>query len=249
MNIKYIFFIIVFSSFSHASVNVSLFENGTATGSLALPDSSRLSDLLHDERLPPDIYWRSAQLTNMERMNASEAERKSLVSELISLKESWNSVQRMDLAASTQKLIDDLSRGSVSGHFNLEIDPDLSRIDKASNPLLKGDYILFFSARKPYLNLIGLTESSNQQGLYPGVGIHEYWQGYHLLPGADPAFIYMIQPTGKVDVVPVAIWNRLHREPMAGATLFIGFDPDILPPDHKSINARIAKLMTNRIPQ
>lgn len=249
MNIKYIFFIIIFSSFSHASVNVSLFENGTATGSLALPDSSRLSDILHDERLAPDIYWRSAQLTNIERMNASEVEKKSLVSELRSLRDSWNSIQRPDLAASTQKLIDDLSKVSVSGRFNLEIDPDLSRIDKASNPRLKGDYILFFSIRKPYLNLIGLTESSHQQGLYPGVGIHEYWQGYHLLPGADPAFIYLVQPTGKVDVVPVAIWNRLHREPMAGATLFIGFDPDLLPQEYRSINARIAKLMTNRIPQ
>lgn len=245
----YILLSLVISIVSHASVHVQLFEEGVKTVQLSLPDNSRLSDLLHDEHLPPAIYWRSAQLTNSSRMDAANSEKTSLISELDALRNYWHDLRENDLAMSAQKLMDDISTISVSGHFSLDIDPDLSRIDTAHNPLLKGNYVFFVAARKSWLNLVGLTSSDRRQGLYPGVGVSEYWQGYHLLPGADPAFVYLIQPTAEVELVPVAIWNRVHREPMAGATIFIGFDPDILPHEYKNINERIAKLITNRIPK
>lgn len=245
----YILLSLVISMVSHASVHVQLFEDGVMTDQLSLPDNSRLSDLLHDEHVPSEIYWRSAQLTNTSRMEASNSEKTSLMGELDALRDYWRGARKNDLAMSVQKLIDDISTISVSGHFSLGIDPDLSRVDTAYNPPLKGNYVFFVAARKPWLNLIGLTTSDSRQGLYPGVGVSEYWQGYHLLPGADPAVVYLIQPTAEIELVPVAIWNRLHREPMAGATIFIGFDPDILPHEYKNINERIAKLITNRIPQ
>ncbi|WP_423856463.1 capsule biosynthesis GfcC family protein [Aeromonas veronii] len=34
--------------------------------------------------------------------------------------------------------------------------------------------------------------------------------------GADSAHLLLIQPTGDIEMVPVAVWNKLHREPMAG---------------------------------
>lgn len=249
MKIIYITFALLFSVSVHANVRIQLFYDGAMTTSLSLPDNSRLSDLLHDERLPSDIYWRSAQLTNQARTTDDNSEKALLINELTALKAYWQDAKENELAASVQKLIDDVTAISVSGRFNLEIAPELSLIGMTHNPLLKGDYVLYVAARKPWLHLVGLTASDNRQGLYPGVGVDQYWQGYHFLAGADPAFAYLIQPTGEIALVPVAMWNKKHREPMAGATIFIGFDPDIIPDEYKNINKRIANVIANRIPQ
>lgn len=249
MNIKVFFLLCFFSAMSHASVNVDILENGQPVESLTLPEGARLSDLLHHDKIPANTYWRTAQLTNTKRMQSAETEKLSVINELNRLQQRWHEMQRDDLAASTQKIIQDVSATQVTGRFAIALDPDLSRAEPMHNPLLKGDYTLFIAPRKPLLHLIGLTSSDARQVLYSGVGLSDYWQAYHLLPGADPAFMYVIQPTAEVTDVPVAIWNKLHREPMAGATLFIGFDPELLPAEHKNINKRIATLMTNRVPQ
>jgi len=83
----------------------------------------------------------------------------------------------------------------------------------------------------------------------PAKGLAEYWQGHSLLPGANPGEVYLIQPDGRVQLSPVAVWNEYHIEPMPGATLFAGFDPALLPAQFKNINLRIADMIANRIPE
>ena len=240
--------LIPFFALAQADVNV-IFERH-ATAKIELHDGARLADLLFNVQLPDDIYWRTAQIANEKTMAEFQETKENLLRDLKALQVFW---MREDdngaLIQSTQQLLQELDNVPVSGRLSIALDPARSRIDSNGNPLLKGHYTLFAASRPDFIYFVGLINGRSKQPLQSGAGLADYWQGYSLLAGAEPSEAFLIQPDSTISRVPVANWNKLHREPMAGATLFVGFDPQILPEQYKDINIRIASLLANRVPE
>ncbi|MCF5718725.1 capsule biosynthesis GfcC family protein [Aeromonas veronii] len=240
--------LIPFFAFAQADVNV-IFERH-ATAKIELHDGARLADLLFNVKLPDDIYWRTAQIANEKTITAFQATKEQLLKDLKALQVFWmREGDKGVLIQSTQQLLQELDKIPVSGRLSISLDPAKSRIDPHGNPLLKGQYTLFLASRPDFIYFVGLINGRNKQPLQPGASLASYWQDYRLLAGAAQYEAFLIQPDGSISQVPVANWNKLHREPMAGATLFVGFDPQILPEQYKDINIRIANLLSNRVPE
>ncbi|KHE14933.1 hypothetical protein OI71_12005 [Aeromonas hydrophila] len=248
MNKYLILGLIPFYALAQANINV-VYERHAIT-KIEVDDGARLADLLFNAELPNDIYWRSAQIANPKTMAEIQETKETLLKDLKLLQVFWmKGGDQGALIQSTQQLLQELDRIPVSGRLSVFLDPAKSRVDTEGNPLLKGNYTLFVAPRPDFLYFVGLINGRSKQPLLAGAGLADYWQGYSLLAGAEPSEAFLIQPDGAISRVPVANWNQLHREPMAGATLFVGFNPDVLPTQYRDINIRIANLLANRVPE
>ena len=240
--------LIPFFALAQADVNV-IFERH-ATAKIELHDGARLADLLFNVKLPNNIYWRTAQIANEKTIAAFQVTKEQLLKDLKALQVFWmREGDKGALIQSTQQLLQELDRIPISGRLPVLLDPAKTRVDPEGNPLLKGNYTLFVAPRPDFIYFVGLINGRSKQPLRPGASLASYWQDYRLLAGAAQHEAFLIQPDGAISRVPVANWNKLHREPMAGATLFVGFDPQIIPEQYKDINIRIANLLANRVPE
>nr|WED68356.1 capsule biosynthesis GfcC family protein [Pectobacterium colocasium] len=141
--------------------------------------------------------------------------------------------------------------------FVPNLDPDRVRVYIENNRPLVGRYALYVTPHDDRLSLIGLVntsvdvgelETSGKVALRAGWSVENYLSGRRLLAGADNSYGYLIGGNGKWRKVPLALWNRQHIEPAAGETIFIGFNPSVLPQDMSSLNDQLADYLANRIP-
>ncbi|MBL0625572.1 capsule biosynthesis GfcC family protein [Aeromonas jandaei] len=240
--------LIPFFALAQADVDV-IFERHS-TAKIEFHDGARLADLLFNVQLPDNIYWRTAQIANEKTIAAFQMTKEQLLKDLKALQVFWmREGDKGALIQSTQQLLQELDRIPISGRLPVLLDPAKTRVDPEGNPLLKGNYTLFVAPRPDFIYFVGLINGRSKQPLRLGASLASYWQDYRLLAGAAQHEAFLIQPDGAISRVPVANWNKLHREPMAGATLFVGFDPQIIPEQYKDINIRIANLIANRVPE
>ncbi|WP_321150395.1 capsule biosynthesis GfcC family protein [Aeromonas jandaei] len=231
-----------------ADTSVSIYYQGRPQDPITLSEGARLDALLRNKLLPSPIYWRSAQITTPARQREFELKQAAVIRELDSLASIWRSEGEARRASSAARLAHQLEGITVTGRLPVIVDPDNAQRTPQDNPRLEGNYRLFVAARQPQVAMFGLMEALPTLPLKPGAGVDEYWKRDALLEGADSAHLLLIQPTGDIEMVPVAVWNKLHREPMAGAALLVGFDPDLLPSSFTGINQRIAEIIANRVP-
>lgn len=130
----------------------------------------------------------------------------------------------------------------------ITLDPYQVLRSKTDNPRLDGQYQLYLASRASKIALFGLISA------LPNLPLEPIWRRpilatKCLATGADTAYVWLIQPTGNIEKVPVAVWNKLHREPMHGATLLVGFDESQLPTRFEGINRRIAEIIANKVPE
>ena len=241
--------LIGYAPWLHADSITRVMVGHASKTTISLSDSQRLEQLLNAPGLPGDVYWPAAIISPPAQDESAQQAKEQLLSDLKALQVLWMRAHQGGLVQATQQLLRELDQLDVAGRIDIKLDPDLSRVEPANNPRLSGDYSLYLSRRPSSLYLLGLINSRRSMPHEPAKGLAEYWQGHSLLPGANPGEVYLIQPDGRVQLSPVAVWNEYHIEPMPGATLFAGFDPALLPAQFKNINLRIADMIANRIPE
>lgn len=247
---KIIFSLLIgYAPWLHANSITQVLVNNTHQAQVSLLDTQRLEFLLNDPSLPSDIYWPTAIISSPTEEHLAQQTKERLLGDLKSLQVIWMRDHQGGLVQATQQLLRELDQLAITGRINIKLDPDLSRIEPINNPRLAGKYSLYVSSRSSNFYFMGLINSRKSLTHEHGKGLAEYWQGHSLLPGANPGEVYLIQSDGHIQLSPVAVWNEYHIEPMPGATLFAGFDPELLPAKFKNINLRIAEIIANRIPE
>ena len=240
--------LLVWSAFSHA-VEVQLAGEGIKPTPIQLADGARLVQLV--TQLPSvygtDIYWPASRISTPALDAQMHQEQAALIAALQQLMLSAESQHQPELAYNSRMLLQLLSSLTVTGRLDAQLDPDWVRIRPELNPPLAGKYQLWLARRHPVVQIYGLSSGPDELPLRPGQGVDVYLNSRELFSGADQEWVYLCQPNGQVQRVPVAYWNRLHREPMPGAALFVGFAEDALPTEHADLNRRIATLIAARI--
>ena len=240
--------LLVWSAFSHA-VDVQLAGEGIKPTRVQLADGARLEQLV--TQLPgvsgTDIYWSASRISSPALDVQMQQEQAALVATLQQMMLSAESQHQPELAYNSRMLVQLVSSLTVAGRLDAPLDPDWVRIRSDLNPPLAGNYRLWLARRHPVVQLYGLSSGPDEVPLRPGQGVDAYLNSRELFSGADREWVYLCQPNGQVQRVPVAYWNRLHREPMPGAALFVGFAEDALPTKLADLNRRIATLIAARI--
>ena len=240
--------LLVWAVSSHA-VEVQLAGEGIKSTRIQLADGARLEQLV--TQLPGatagEVYWPASRISTPALDAQMQQDQAALVATLQQMMLSAESQHQPELAYNSRMVLQLLSSLTVAGRLDAQLDPDWVRIRSELNPPLAGNYRLWLARRHPVVEFYGLVSGPDVVPLQPGQGVDAYLNSRELFSGADREWVYLCQPDGQVHRVPVAYWNRLHREPMPGAALFIGFAEDVLPPHHADLNRRIATLIAARI--
>lgn len=223
---------------------------------VTLPDGARLEQFYAQTNFPDDVNWSAALIASTATTQQAMAQGQSLQDALYRLQVAWQNSGDGDYATAAWYIAQALKTIPVTGRIPARIDPDWVRLHVRDNRPLVGDYTLYLTPYRPQLLLFGLLHLDIDIGtpnvfkvmdLQPGWTADQYVDGLRFLPGADKDYGYLIS-AGGWRRVPLAVWNRRHLEPAAGETLFVGFNPAILPEEMKSLNEQIADYLANRIP-
>ncbi|NKI73898.1 hypothetical protein Dpoa2040_001128 [Dickeya sp. CFBP 2040] len=230
---------------------------GETRPAVVLGDGTRLDRFYDQITFPDQINWQSALLTNEMVTKKVTEEGEKLQARLYQLQLIWQVKGNGDWAIAAWYMAQALKQVSIAGRIHASIDPDIVRVSQRDNRPLVGNYTLYLSPYRQQFFLFGLISTGIDIGtpnvfkdidLRPGWSVEQYIGKRRFLPGGDSNTGYLISVDGHWRNVPLAIWNRRHHEPAAGETLFIGFDPSILPEGFTSLNAQIADYLANRIP-
>ncbi|MFP9228014.1 capsule biosynthesis GfcC family protein [Pectobacterium cacticida] len=222
-----------------------------------LDDGTRLEQFYQQVAWPRNINWQTAFISDFATTQKVRAQGDALLQKLAELETRWRNSGDGDLAISAWLLRKTLAPINVAGRIHTDLDPDSVRVYAENNRPLVGDYALYVAPHEDTLALIGLLntaadvgelETSGNVALRAGWSVEDYLSGRRLLAGADDSEGYLIAGNGSWRKVPLALWNRQHTEPAAGETLFIGFDPAVLPSDMSTLNDQLADYLANRTP-
>lgn len=222
-----------------------------------LDDGTRLEKFYEQISWPQNINWQTAFISDFATTQKVREQGDVLLQKLAELETRWRNSGDGNLAISAWLLRETISPINVAGRIRTNLDPDRVRIDAENNRPLVGEYALYVAPHDDKLSLIGLVNTSADVGelettgkvaLRAGWSVEHYLSGRRLLAGADNSYGYLISGNGQWRKVALALWNRQHVEPAAGETLFIGFDPSVLPPDMSSLNDQLADYLANRTP-
>ncbi len=240
--------LILLGSFSVSAAELTL-QYDQQQQTTTIPDHHRLADAYAKLKLPADIDWLSALITNNVRQTVVSQDAISLQRDLVSLTREFNVQNEKQLARSIHQLAIDLKSIPVAARIPAQLDPDWVRVRAEYNLPLEGKYTLYAAPRSTQLHLFGLTGSTKMQ-MHDGWTLSDYLSVMPVIQdGADKSDAYLIEPDGHWQKIPIALWNRREIELAPGSTLFIGLDPALLPDTMTDLNERIATYLANRIPE
>jgi hypothetical protein len=215
--------------------------------SFQLPDNSRLEIALAKIDHPQLVYWPASRITNAEQDRLITQEQQSVQQALSSVLLTAEQFHDSELAYNSRLMLQLVSQLTVAGRLNVNLDPDWVRIRTEANPLLVGKYRILLGLHQPQVRIYGLIAGPTDVPLLHGQGVASYLEGRAIFEGAESRSVFLCQPDGRVQQVPIAYWNKKHREPMPGAALLVGFAEGSLPERYADLNVRIAKLIAARI--
>ncbi|BES84191.1 hypothetical protein PEC302107_37280 [Pectobacterium araliae] len=222
-----------------------------------LDDGTRLDKFYEQVSWPQNINWQTAFISDFATTQKVRTQGDVLLQKLAELETRWRNSGDGDLAISAWLLRKSISPINVAGRIRTDLDPDRVRVYIQNNRPLVGEYALYVAPHDDSVSLIGLVNTSADVGeleisgkvaLRAGWSVENYLSGRRSLAGADSSYGYLIGGNGSWRKVPLALWNRQHIEPAAGETIFIGFDPSVLPQDMSSLNDQLADYLANRTP-
>ncbi|MCW2488655.1 capsule biosynthesis GfcC family protein [Candidatus Symbiopectobacterium sp. NZEC127] len=220
-------------------------------------DGTRLIEFYQQVAFPADVNWRSALISDYASTQKVYAQAEALRKSLAELETRWRNSGDGDLAISAWLMRKMLDQVDVAGRISTPLDPDRIRITPRANRPLVGDYALYIAPLASHFTLAGLINTDadiaelktvGDVALQSGGTVRDYVLDRRFLTGANRDAGYLIDGQGAWRKVPLALWNQQHIEPAAGETLFIGFDPSVLPNEFVSLNDQIADFLANRIP-
>lgn len=210
-------------------------------------DGARLDEFYAKAPFPENVDWQSALISNAAEQKQFELTAQQLQAKLTKLEVLWVQQNKLNLAQSLRQLKRELFQLPLAGRIHAQLDPDQFRLNTTLNHPLIGEYTLYIAPHRRTINVLGLINSKASVPLHSGWSIEQY-ANQSRLAGADNSYGYLIAPNGEWQKVPLAYWNEHYIEPAPSSTLFIGFDPTLLPDNMADLNELIAELIANRIP-
>ncbi|WP_371195225.1 capsule biosynthesis GfcC family protein [Glaciecola sp. SC05] len=223
---------------SHANVQVEI--NG---GVYVFEGNPRLAEVLAPLAQQQNWYWPSAQLFNLE-LSSVEKQRHELLQDLKDEATTDGVVN-----PNYQMLISEISNWRLADRIQIEIDFELARFSLAANPRFEnGNYLLHLAQRPKYIYVFGAVQIPATLSSPDNQCLHSVIKDMVRLDIADPSYVYLILPTGKIEKVAVAYWNRGCVIAMPGSLVYVPIRESQWFNTAKIINQKVTALALNRVP-
>ena len=229
----------VLASFSLAEVNIKINKQ-----QYRFQQPIRLSQVLSIVATNQDWYWPATGFYQLdESVEPQRDEVLSLINTLIVELEPNN-----ERAIGLQALRQQIESWKLAKRIKRPVSYDLARVNMAHNPkLLDGEYLLSLSPRPDIVYLSGLVKTPGPYQHLPGANAHQYTQNITLRDDADPDFVYVITPSGDVQKIKTAYWNREYIQLMPKSQLYVPIFSYLLTPSLSELNQKVAELAVHRV--
>jgi hypothetical protein len=171
-------------------------------------------------------------------------QRQQLLQQLQDLIAGANQQLKPGLAALQKELTD----WQLGQRIPIRIDYDLARADAALNPRFEpGQYQLLLTERPTGVRFFGAVPYSVTMKHIDATTVQSYLAGLPLLAVADPQYVVVIQPDGRILNAGIQSWNWQHLEVMPGAMVYIPFAAGWFSADFSALNKHIPALAVHRM--
>lgn len=202
----------------------------------------RMVDVLTPVANSEDWYWPNAQLFNLNAASV-EQQRQGLIQAL--RKEHGANKAKQE---AYEALINQLSAWRLADHIQIKIDFDLARVSPKHNPRFdKGEYLLLLSTRPNTLDVFGAVINPGTLKQTNNTCVKDILADVSRLKSADDNQVYIISPTGQIEIAPIAYWNHRCVVPMPGSSIYIPLQENQWFKQASVINRQVAALALNRI--
>jgi hypothetical protein len=206
-----------------------------------------LDELLAVVPDPDNVYWPAAALYALGNAEP-EAERDALMRQLQALQQAQAHQDEVYLALSA--LSEQLQNWMLHKRVSLVLDYDRVRIHPNTNLKVdQGEYLLIAGQRPDSILVCGAVVQEQRIRHLGMAPVHHYLSHIQRLPAADPGWVYVIQPEGIWQKVPVGLWNRGDHTLRPGSILYVPIHPRKLPSRDRPINERLVRLLQHRVVQ
>lgn len=193
-----------------------------AAGPVQLPVKAHLSDAALAAHVRTDAYIAAAAWLRPSLMLEQQRAKAGLLFDLDSVKRQALKDERDDLAQLAIKLSTWLNAMPVTGRQVALLDPRAVEVNAPENRLVSEGDALYYPRRPTTIRVVGAVMQSCELPLAALQDARKYLADCTLSPQADPDWLYVIQPDGRVIRQGVALWNRSAPMSLApGAVLYV----------------------------
>ncbi|MEP9317538.1 capsule biosynthesis GfcC family protein [Pseudomonas sp. LABIM340] len=230
-----------------ASTRIEVLGAVPSPGEKEIAEGLRLGDLISQLRVDPLGYWLGASWQRDSLKQEQQRLKAGVLFDLIQLERLAMLQNEPGLATAAQRLKEQVSQLPITGRRLYRLDPLAVELNAAHSPKLQGGDRLIFPPRPDSIHVTGAVSNDCKLPFAPLQQAYRYAQQCPALAEADPDYLYLIQPDGKVSRLGRALWNREEAAPPApGAILLIPLDAtqvDAIAPD---LNSELAKFIATQ---
>ncbi len=202
---------------------------------------------IEKQGLLADVYWPAVRLVKTDEADELERKKQDVLFELAELEAYWRGRRETDKADAALMLQGQIKGWQLGQQYWGHISIEQARQNLADNPLLpEGSYSLVLPERPKHIYVYGLVSKPGKYEFYTGKTVANWLNSIEeqseLLDGHNKNIATVVS----VDDEQQANWayyKQSDAELMPGNILWLGFEPNQLPPKYKSLNDDIRGLL------
>ena len=202
---------------------------------------------IEKQGLLADVYWPAVRLIKTDEAAELEQKKQKVLLQLDELEAYWRGRRETDKADAALMLQGQIKGWQLGQQYWGGISIEQARQNLADNPLLpEGSYSLVLSERPEHIYAYGLVSKPGKYEFHTGKTVANWLNSIEeqseLLDGYNKNVAVVVS----VDNEQQANWayyKQSDTELMPGNILWLGFEPNQLPPKYKSLNDDIRGLL------
>lgn len=240
----------VLLSFTLAALVMAALPATAKTQKITFEGPVRLQQALsamQEQDLLENVYWPTARLIKVDDQSQIDAQKRVVLDNLATLENYWRSRRETDKADAAALVANQIKRWRLGKQLTGAVSIEQARQRLANNPLLpEGKYQLVVSDRPEVIYAYGLFAEPGQYEFHSGKTvanwIHSIENNSALLAAHNKTQAVEVSVAGELE----SNWSYFQQdatELLPGNILWLGFEPNQLPPKFKSLNTDIRDLL------
>jgi len=240
----------VLLSFTLAAIVMAALPVTAKTQKISFEGPVRLQQALsamQEQGLLKSVYWPTARLIKVDEQSQIDAQKRAVLGNLAELEDYWRGRRETDKADAAALVANQIKRWRLGKQLTGAVSIEQARQRLANNPLLpEGQYQLVVSDRPEVIYAYGLFAEPGQYEFHSGKTvanwIHSIENNSALLAAHNKTQAVKVSVAGELE----SNWSYFQQdvtELLPGNILWLGFEPNQLPPKFKSLNTDIRDLL------
>lgn len=215
-------------------------------GTYSWPAGARLSDASVAAQVRADAWFLGAALLRQSAIQPQQKLKAGVLFDLRSNLVHWQADDKPAGVELANRLLAAVEGMPVTGRVPAQLDP-LQQLALSRNALLENRDRIVYPPRASQVRITGAVQADCVLNFDPAWQPVDYLARCPRHELADPSYVDVIQPDGRVQRHGVALWNREAGNVAVGAVLYVPVDSKHLAQNAQGLNEDLVALLATQI--